>query len=307
MTQSDPVAPHRLATAEIGGRPFVVVAVGDALYRLDAVLGDVAVPDHVHELLSEWPAWETRLDVALAQVLDAPTVAIDRWLPPVRPPKLVCVGVNYRDHLAEMGTPDAPPLPYTFLKPTSTGLVASGAAVAMPIGATMLDWEAELAVVIGRPLRAGRGPSVLDAVAGYTVYNDLSARDWLASKAPGVGVDWVLMKGHDGFSPVGPYLTPRRFVTDPQSLAIRCWVNGDLKQDSSTSQMIFGVQEILEHISAVMTLEPGVVIATGTPAGVGFGARPQQFLRPGDGVAVEIEGLGRLETIIVDQHEGVAA
>jgi 2,4-diketo-3-deoxy-L-fuconate hydrolase len=307
MPNSQSAAPYRLASAEIAGRPAVVIAAGDALCRLDDVVRDAQVPSHVHELLPEWNVWEARLDAAAARVADAPTVTVDRWLAPVAPSKLVCIGVNYRDHLAEMGGTAPPPLPYSFLKPSSTGLAASGAPVAMPLGATMLDWEAELAVVIGRSLRARRGADVLDAVAGYTVYNDLSARDWIAHKAPDVGIDWVLMKGHDGFSPVGPYLTPRRFVSDPQNLAIRCWVNGEIKQDSSTSQMIFGVQEILQHLSAIMTLQPGDVVATGTPAGVGFGARPQQFLRPGDGVAVEIEGLGRLETVIVDQTEGVAA
>ena len=137
----------------------------------------------------------------------------------------------------------------------------------------MVDWEAELAVVIGSPLHRASWPAVLDAVAGYTVYNDLSARDWVAStREP--GIDWVLMKGYDGFSPIGPLITPKQFVADPQALAIRCWVNGELKQDSNTSQMIFSVQAILEHLSAIMTLEPGDVIATGTPAGVGFGASP---------------------------------
>jgi 2-keto-4-pentenoate hydratase/2-oxohepta-3-ene-1,7-dioic acid hydratase in catechol pathway len=147
---------------------------------------------------------------------------------------------------------------------------------------------------------------VLDAVAGYTVYNDLSARDWIATtREP--GIDWVMMKAYDGFSPIGPLITPREFVADPQDLTIRSWVNGQLKQDSNTAEMIFGVQAILEHLSGIMTLEPGDVIATGTPAGVGFGADPQQFLQPGDTVTVEIAGLGRLETFIVNSSEGASA
>ena len=236
----------------------------------------------------------------------ARAVEPERWLVPVRPTKLVCVGVNYRDHLREMGTPHVPDSPYCFLKPPSTGFVSSGSPVSLPVGAKMVDWEAELAVVIGSRLHGGTGAAVLDAVAGYTVYNDLSARDWVAG-AREPGIDWVLMKGYDGFSPIGPLITPRQFVSDPQALAIRCWVNGELKQDSSTSQMVFSVQAILEHLSAIMTLEPGDVIATGTPAGVGFGAHPQQFLGAGDTVTVEIDGLGRLETPIVMPHEGVTS
>jgi 2-keto-4-pentenoate hydratase/2-oxohepta-3-ene-1,7-dioic acid hydratase in catechol pathway len=149
-----------------------------------------------------------------------------------------------------------------------------------------------------RALRGVTGTAVMDAIAGYTVYNDLSARDWLAS-APPVGVDWVMMKGWDGFSPIGPWVTPARFVSDPQRLAVRSWVNGELKQDSSTEQMIFGVQAILEHLGSIMTLQPGDVVATGTPAGTGFGASPQQFLHPGDVVECEVQGLGRLRTPMV--------
>src|SRR5438128_2194155 len=140
-----------------------------------------------------------------------------------------------------------------------------------------------------------RGAAVLDAIAGYTIINDLSARDWIRGK-PEVGIDWVMMKAYDGFSPIGPWFTPAEHVPDPQALGIRCWVNDELRQDSNTSEMVFGVQAILEHLAGIMTLLPGDVVATGTPAGVGFGRDPQQFLHAGDAVAIEIDGLGRLET-----------
>jgi 2-keto-4-pentenoate hydratase/2-oxohepta-3-ene-1,7-dioic acid hydratase in catechol pathway len=307
MSQPHPGTPYCLAGAELDGGPVVVLAVDGRLHRLADLMPEVAVPEHLHELLSHWDTWEGRVESAAGRADEAPPIAVTRWLAPVQPAKLICIGVNYRDHLEEMGGAAAPALPYAFLKPSSTGVVASGASVVIPTGAQMVDWEAELAVVIGRPLGPGQTGDVLDAVAGYTVYNDLSARDWISRKASDVGIDWVLMKGHDGFSPIGPFLTPARLVLDPQDLSVRCWVNGEIKQDSRTSQMIFGVREILEHLSAIMTLEPGDVVATGTPAGVGFGARPQQFLQPGDSVVVEVEGLGRLETFMVGHEQGVAS
>ena len=234
----------------------------------------------------------------------AATVKPERWLLPVYPAKLVCIGTNYHGHLREMNT-SPPRVPYSFLKPVSTGLVPSGAPVVLPVVSKMVDWEAELAVVIGRSLHGVRGSAVLDAVAGFTIINDLSARDWIVDRPKEVGIDWVMMKAYDGFSPIGPLVTPREFV-DPQNLGIRCWVNGELKQDSNTSDMVFGVQAILEHLAGIMTLEAGDVIATGTPAGVGFGRHPQQFLHAGDTVAVEIDGLGRLETLMVDHSEGAS-
>jgi 2-keto-4-pentenoate hydratase/2-oxohepta-3-ene-1,7-dioic acid hydratase in catechol pathway len=290
----------RLAGAHLDGGPAVVIDTGSAVYRLaDLLPAAVAAPVHVHELLADWTRWQPVLGAVAARAPQAcaTPVAPDGWGLPVAPSKLVCIGTNYHDHLREMGTPNTPEYPYAFLKPVSTGLVPSGAEVRLPPGPEMVDWEAELAIVIGRPLHEVRGGAVLDAVAGYTIINDLSARDWIRSK-PEVGIDWVMMKAYDGFSPIGPWFTPAEQVPDPQALGIRCWVNDELRQDSNTSEMVFGVQAILEHLAGIMTLLPGDVVATGTPAGVGFGRDPQQFLHAGDSVAVEIDGLGRLETRI---------
>src|SRR3954447_3262491 len=290
--------PFQLAEARVNGSTVPVAIAGTRAIPIAALLEDA--PDCAAALFTDWPHWSPRLDAAIEQdATTAPAIRPDGWGVPVAPSKLLCVGVNYHDHLAEMGGTPPPERPYAFLKPVATGLRASGATVDLPAGPRMVDWEAELALVVGATLRHGAGPRVLDAVAGYTVYNDLSARDWIASTKP-PGIDWVLMKGYDGFSPIGPFVTPVQFVADPQRLGIRCWVNDELRQDSNTSQMIFGVQQILEHLSAIMTLEPGDVIATGTPAGVGYGARPQRFLSGGDRVAVEIDGLGRLETVFAD-------
>lgn len=298
--------PFQLAEAAIAGRPTALLMVGSDAYRLgDLLAPGIKLPERLSDLFADWQTWQPLVMTAAVDAASrAAPVEPERWLLPVHPAKLICIGTNYHGHLLEMGTPP-PALPYTFLKPVSTGMVPSGAQVRLPVGPKMVDWEAELAIVIGRTLHGVRGPAVLDAVAGYTILNDLSARDWITSSSA-VGIDWVLMKGYDGFSPIGPFVTPSAFVPDPQALGIRCWVNGELKQDSNTSDMVFSVQQILEHLSGIMTLEPGDVIATGTPAGVGYGRRPQQFLHHGDLVAVEIDGLGRLETPIIDT-EGVTA
>ena len=294
---------YQLASATVGDAPTVVLVMGSQLYRLNDFIEGTVAPQHLGALLADWPRWHPVVTAAAARAPgDASPVHPQGWLPPVNPGKLVCIGTNYHGHLREMGT-KPPALPYSFLKPVSTGLSASGESVTLPIGPKMVDWEAELAIVIGSRLHNITGPAVLDAIAGYTITNDVSARDWIINR-PDVGIDWVMMKAYDGFSPIGPYFTPKEFVADPQALNIRCWVNGELKQDANTSDMVFGVQAILEHLAAIMTLEPGDVIATGTPAGVGFGSSPQQFLHHGDTVAVEIDGLGRLETLMVDQSEG---
>jgi 2-keto-4-pentenoate hydratase/2-oxohepta-3-ene-1,7-dioic acid hydratase in catechol pathway len=298
---STAVTAYRLATARLGREKKVVVLVDGVAYLLTDLVHE-PVPDAVDELLVAWSHWAPVIE---AGVSDLPGSAVsgvqpDSWLAPVQPEKLICIGANYHDHLREMGTPP-PALPYSFLKPVSTGIVPTGTDVTLPSVSSMVDWEAELAIVIGTTPTAER--PILDSIAGFVVLNDLSARDWIIDK-PAVGIDWVMQKGYDGFSPIGPYFTPREFVADPQNLWIKCWVNGELKQDSNTSEMVFGVEQILTHLAAIMTLLPGDVIATGTPAGVGFGARPQQFLTHGDMVAVEIEGLGRLETRMVDPSEG---
>ncbi len=253
-------------------------------------------PESIQELLPEWPRWHDAILHALPGARARPVdMSAARWLPPISAPrKLVCIGINYRDHLAEMRVPDLPQFPYAFLRP-ATCLAAHNQAVALPRGASMIDWEAELGVVIGRQVRNVRRADALAAVGFYTVVNDLSARDWIESR-PFVGVDWVMQKAWDGFQPTGPWLTPAAFVPDVQALPIRLTVNGVVKQNSSTAQMIFGVAEIIEHLSGIMTLEPGDVIATGTPAGVGFGRSPRESLADGDVIEVTVGGLGTLRT-----------
>jgi 2-keto-4-pentenoate hydratase/2-oxohepta-3-ene-1,7-dioic acid hydratase in catechol pathway len=204
-----------------------------------------------------------------------------------RPAKILCVGMNYRDHAAEAGL-EVPERPILFAKwPTS--VIGDGEAIVIPAGIERVDYEAELGVVIARRVRDLTEDEALDAVAGYVCVNDVSSRQ--EQFADG---QWTRAKSFDTFCPVGPAVVPAASVPDPDNLAIRCVVNGEALQDSSTSKMVFGVRQILVHASRGTTLEPGDLIATGTPAGVGFTRDPPIYLREGDEVTVEIEGVGAL-------------
>jgi 2-keto-4-pentenoate hydratase/2-oxohepta-3-ene-1,7-dioic acid hydratase in catechol pathway len=204
-----------------------------------------------------------------------------------RPGKIVCVGLNYRDHAAEGGM-DLPKAPLLFAKWPNT-LIGDGDAVVLPPESTQVDYEAELGVVIGTTAKRVSERDALDHVAGYICVNDVSARDLQFADG-----QWTRGKSPDTFCPVGPRLVPRDEIADPQALAIRCIVNGEALQDSSTAQMIFSVAEIIAYTSQIITLEPGDLIATGTPAGVGVFRDPKVLLKDGDEVSVEIEGLGTL-------------
>jgi 2-keto-4-pentenoate hydratase/2-oxohepta-3-ene-1,7-dioic acid hydratase in catechol pathway len=208
-------------------------------------------------------------------------------LPIERPQKIVCVGLNYRDHAEEQGT-EMPQAPLLFAKWPNT-LIGPGEPIVIPPITGQVDYEAELGVVIGERVRGASAENAVEAVAGYLCLNDVSARDLQFSDG-----QWVRGKSLDTFCPVGPELVPAADVPDPQALAIRALVNGEALQDSSTSNMIFSVAEIIAHVSQAITLEPGDLIATGTPAGVGAFRRPQIWLQPGDEVTIEIEGVGAL-------------
>jgi len=157
----------------------------------------------------------------------------------------------------------------------------------------------ELAVVIGQRVRHVRGEAAMASIAGYSIVNDISARDWVPKEERSYfGLDWVMLKGFDGAAPMGPFITPAEFVQAPQALTLTLAVNGQVKQHANTASMVFSIQEIIEHLTTIMTLEPGDIIATGTPSGVGYGRKPPEFLRPGDRMVAEIEGLGRLETVM---------
>jgi len=208
-----------------------------------------------------------------------------------RPQKIVCVGLNYRDHAEEQGT-ELPERPLLFAKWPNT-LIASGDPIRIPPISEKVDYEAELGVVIGRRASGVSADDALDHVAGYVVANDVSGRDLQFSDG-----QWVRGKSLDTFLPVSE-LVPASQVPDPQTLPIRAILNGDVMQDSNTSNMIFGVAEIVSFVSQAITLEPDDLIITGTPAGVGAFRDPPVWLRPGDEITIEIDGIGRITNPVV--------
>jgi 2-keto-4-pentenoate hydratase/2-oxohepta-3-ene-1,7-dioic acid hydratase in catechol pathway len=207
------------------------------------------------------------------------------------PGKIICIGLNYRRHVEESGMA-IPALPVLFSKFSNT-LAASGEQIVLPANAVEYDYEAELGVVIGKRAKSIRERDALSYVLGYCNLNDLSARDLQMRTS-----QWLLGKTLDQFSPSGPYLVTAEEVPDPQTLGIRCWVNGALRQNSSTADMIFHVAYLVSYISQYMTLEPGDVISTGTPEGVILGRKEKDWLKPGDEVTVEIANLGLLTNVM---------
>jgi 2-keto-4-pentenoate hydratase/2-oxohepta-3-ene-1,7-dioic acid hydratase in catechol pathway len=204
-----------------------------------------------------------------------------------RPAKIICVGLNYRDHAEETGA-ELPTAPLLFAKWPNT-LIGHGDPILLPEASKEVDYEAELGVVIGTGGRLIAERDALDHVRGYICVNDVSARDLQFADG-----QWTRGKSPDTFCPVGPRLVPREEIDDPQALAIKCILNGETMQDSTTANMIFSVAEIIAYVSRTVTLEPGDLIATGTPAGVGVFRDPKVLLQDGDEVTVEVEGLGAL-------------
>jgi 2-keto-4-pentenoate hydratase/2-oxohepta-3-ene-1,7-dioic acid hydratase in catechol pathway len=215
------------------------------------------------------------------------------WFAPVpRPGKLICIGLNYRDHAKESNLP-LPEKPVIFSK-FSTCVIAPGEPVVLPTTSQQVDYEAELAVVIGRHAKNIAADRAYDYVLGYTAFNDVTARDFQFSDG-----QWQRGKSCDTFAPMGQTILTRDMVPDPHKLSIRLTLNGETMQDSNTDQLIFGVPRLIEFISASITLEPGDVIATGTPAGVGFARNPPVFLQPGDEMEVSIETVGGMNNPVV--------
>jgi 2-keto-4-pentenoate hydratase/2-oxohepta-3-ene-1,7-dioic acid hydratase in catechol pathway len=208
-------------------------------------------------------------------------------LPIDRPGKIICVGLNYRDHAEEQGV-DLPTAPLLFAKWNNT-LIGPGEPIVIPPIVTKTDYEAELGVVIGSQISRVSADNALEAVVGYICVNDVSARDLQFADG-----QWSRGKSPDTYCPVGPHLVPRDEISDPQNLAIRAILNGETMQDSTTANMVFGVAEIIAYVTQTITLEPGDLIATGTPAGVGAFRDPKVFMQPGDEITIEIEGLGSL-------------
>ena len=208
-------------------------------------------------------------------------------IPIQRPGKIVCVGLNYRDHAEEQGA-ELPEAPLLFAK-FPTALIGPGEPIVIPSFVTQADYEGELGVVIGATVKGASKENAFEAVAGYLCANDVSARDLQFSDG-----QWTRGKSVDTFCPVGPELVPAAEVPDPHALRIRAIVSGEVLQDSTTANLIFGIDEIVSYASQTTTLEPGDLLLTGTPAGVGVFRDPKRLLEDGDTVTIEIEGLGEL-------------
>jgi 2,4-didehydro-3-deoxy-L-rhamnonate hydrolase len=250
------------------------------------VEGDVVVP--MGPSLVDWLAFGTQ---GVATGAPRPLAEVRLLAPVPRPGKILCVGLNYRDHAKETGQA-IPTEPVLFSK-FANSVVGPGADVLVPPEAGKVDYEAELAVVIGRRASRVAAADALGHVAGYACANDVSARSlqFLSSQ-------WLLGKAIDTFLPLGPFLVTADEVPDPQALGIRCRVNDELRQSSSTGQMVFGVAELIAYASRTITLEPGDLLVTGTPSGVGMAKDPPRFLSPGDRMRVEIDGLGQLDNTV---------
>ncbi len=218
-----------------------------------------------------------------APVVDA---AVRLGPPLTRPSKIVCIGLNYADHAKESGA-DIPKEPILFFKATSA-IVGPNDPLIIPKGSVKTDWEVELAFVIGKKASYVSEENAFDHVAGYVLHNDYSEREWQLER----GGQWVKGKSCDTYAPIGPFIATRDEIPDPQNLKLWLTLNGELIQNSSTQQMIFGIRTLVSYVSHFMTLLPGDVITTGTPPGVGLGFKPPKFLQPGDVVELGIEGLG---------------
>jgi 2-keto-4-pentenoate hydratase/2-oxohepta-3-ene-1,7-dioic acid hydratase in catechol pathway len=254
------------------------------------------------DLLDDWQSATAILESL--ELDDAPEIKVDRLLAPIRyPRKVICAGVNYRRHIREMGgeVPGEGWVPFFFLKPPTTTVIGPDDTITLHSADDWrYDWEAELAVVIGRGGRDISVDDALDHVAGYCVANDISARGRhkrTTVPAPAFLFDWFASKSIDQSLPLGPGITPAFQVADPQDLRLQLWLNDELQQDESTADMICTVAELIAAASATTTLEPGDVIPTGTPSGVGAGRGLS--LKSGDLVRTSIEGLGTLTNRIV--------
>lgn len=304
---------YKLGSFAHQGEARVGVIVDHTVYDLAAATGHQADASMM-SLLSDWTAAQRRIQSA---VENAPALGLKglaasdlQWLAPLPVPGTVfCAGANYADHVAEMAKvfnmePD--PDPHTlglrswhFIK-NSRCVIGPDAAIEIPAGSQKVDWEAELAVVIGIKTRNIPVERALDCVAGYTIANDLSARD--LSRRNGIAVhspfrfDWLAHKCFETSCPLGPWIVPAAQISNPQNLAISLSVNGEFKQNSNTGQMIFTIAEQIADLSFRMTLWPGDVILTGTPAGVG--SAWGQFLKSGDKIAVQIGEIGELNNIV---------
>ena len=252
-------------------------------------IGDVALG--MIDLILRWPEIAGQVAAIAKAGRGAVPLSAVRLLPPVpRPGKIMAIGMNYADHVKEMGR--EPPQHQVWFAKATTAVNGPNDPIQIPKVSDAVDWEAELVVVIGKRGRHIAKDKARDFVFGYCCGNDVSARDW-QNRTP----QWILGKSFDTHAPFGPWITTADEAGDPHALGIRCIVNGEMRQNSNTGNLVFNVWDQIAHLSQVMTLEPGDLIYTGTPGGVGMGMKPPVFLKPGDRVRVEIDKLGALDAV----------
>lgn len=263
----------------------------------------VAAPDLPREMVAFLSAGERALDsarsAASATAGRIPFADVQLEAPILRPPKILAVGLNYGDHIAESGM-EKPKVPVIFNK-QATSANPPFAPFHMPRASTALDYEGELGVVIGRHGRHVPRDRAREVIAGYTVINDVTVRDWqLRSPTMTMGKSW------DTHCPMGPWIVTADEVPDPHCLDIKTWVNGELRQSSNTKHLIFDVFTLIEHLSTAFTLEPGDVIPTGTPSGVGIAMKPPRLLVVGDVVRIAVQGVGEIEGAVIAEPADTA-
>jgi 2-keto-4-pentenoate hydratase/2-oxohepta-3-ene-1,7-dioic acid hydratase in catechol pathway len=283
----------QLATLSTPTGPRPAALIGDRF--VDLLAADPKLPPSIRQLLTNSELLAAARAAAVKPGAPSVSAADARLHAPVPDPqKVICVGLNYRDHAIESKMP-IPKEPVLFSKFPSA-LVGFGEPIVLPAVSTKVDYEAELVVVIGKAGRRIPEGRALDYVAGYSVGHDVSARDWQLEKD---GKQWMVGKTFDTFAPVGPTLVTKDEVPDPHKLGIRLRLNGKVMQESNTEQMIFSVAQLVAYLSVVFTLEPGDLIFTGTPPGIGHAMKPPVYLKPGDVTEVEIDSLGTLRNPVI--------
>jgi len=291
----------KLARFQRDGVTRVGVVEGDEV--VDLGRADATLPAEMNDLLAEGPAGLERVAAAVsAGGARLPLADVRLESPLRRPPKILAVGVNYATHAeeAKQAGVERPTVPMIFNK-QSTSITGPGDPVHLPRVSKLLDYEGELGVVIGRRCRHVAKQDAASVVAGYTVVNDVTVRDW-QFKSP----TFTMGKSFDTHCPTGPWIVTPDELGDPHGLQLRTFVNGELRQDAKTDGLLFDCWEIIEHLSTAFTLEPGDLIATGTPAGVGVAMKPPAWLVAGDVVRVEIEGIGSIENRVIDEPDDTA-
>jgi len=261
---------------------------------------DPAIPKSLAAILQAGDKARRQLDKVVKSNTRRHALDDITLLPPIpRPGKFLCVGLNYLDHIEETGA-DKPEYPTIFNK-QSTCVIGPGAAIHKPRVSDKLDYEGELGMVIGRRCRHVPKERAREVIGGYLVVNDVSVRDW-QSHSP----TWTMGKSFDTHGPIGPWLVTGDEIEDPHRLDVKTWVNEELRQDTNTRHLLFTCHDLVAYLSTAFTLEPGDIIATGTSSGVGFRMKPRGYIKAGDTVRIEIEGIGTLENPVVNEPENTA-